>query len=347
MAKKEYTFEEICRDIKAHRFSSIYFLMGEEPYFIDRITDLLLQHVLKEEEVDFNQSILYGADTTVVNILSVAKRFPMMSDYQLVVVREAQLMDERLSANNMDLLANYVKNPLKSTILVFNYKGKKIDRRKSLAATIEKNGILFESKKIKDYRLPEFIEQSMRQRSISTDSKAAQMLADYLGNDLDALNRELDKLLILLADNPVKRITPELIEKNVGISKDFNNYELQSAIANKDVLKANRIARYFERNPKNHPVQMSLSTLFNYFSNLLTCFYEKDKSEPNLMNVLGFNFPIQLKDYQVGMRNFNAIKAFNAIHEIRQADARSKGVDATSSLTDGDILKELIYKILH
>jgi len=347
MAKKEYTYEEICRDIKARQFYPIYFLMGDEPYFIDRITDLLLQHVLKEEEIDFNRMILYGADTTIVNVLNVAMRFPMMSDYQLVVVREAQLMDERLSANNMDLLANYVKNPLKSTILVINYKNKKIDRRKAMAATIEKNGILFESKKIKDYKLPEFIEQTMRQRSIATDAKAAQMLADYLGNDLEALNRELDKLLILLSDKPVKKVTPELIEQNVGISKDFNNFELQSAIAHKDVLKANRIARYFERNPKNHPLTTTLPTLFNYFSNLLTCFYEKDKSEPNLMSILGFNFPIQLKDYQAGMRNYNAIKAFNAIHEIRQADARAKGVDATSSLTGGDILKELIYKILH
>jgi len=341
MAKKENSYEEICREIKARRFYPVYFLMGEEPYFIDRITDLLLKTVLDEEEQDFNRIILYGADTKVTDVLNAARRFPMMSDYQLVVVREAQLIDK------WELLANYVKSPLKSTILVINYKYKTIDRRKSFAQAIEKNGILFESEKIKDYKLPEFIAQTMRQRSIETEGKAAQMLADFLGNDLDVLNRELDKLLILLADKPVKRITPEIIEQHVGISKDFNNFELQSAIANKDILKANRIAQYFERNPKNHPIQATLPTLFNYFSNLLICFYSQDKSEKGLMNTLNFRFSVQVKDYQAGLRNFTAMKVFNAIHEIRLADARSKGVDATSSLTEGDILKELLYKILH
>ena len=347
MAKKEFTYEEICNDIKARNFYPVYFLMGEEPYFIDRITDLLLTNVLKENEIDFNRIILYGADTTIIGVLNEVRRYPMMSDYQLVVVREAQLMDERLAANNHEHLANYVKNPLKSTILVVNYKYKKLDRRKTLATAIEKNGVLFESKKFKDYELPEFIIQSMLQRRIETDRKAAQMLADFLGNDLDLLNKELDKLLILLADKPVKKITPELIERNVGISKDFNNFELRSAIANKNILKANRIALYFARNAKNHPIQFTLSELYNYFSNLLICHYSKDKSEKALMNTLAFRYPVQVKDYQSGLRNFSAMKVFTAIHEIRLADARSKGIDATSSLTDGDILKELLYKILH
>ena len=341
MAKKEFTYEEICREIKSRTFYPVYFLMGEEPYFIDRITDLLLNTVLKEDELDFNRIILYGADTEATDVLNAARRFPMMSDYQLVVVREAQLIDK------LDLLTNYVKNPLNSTILVINYKYKTLDRRKALALAIEKNGILFESKKIPDYKMADYIAQTMRQRSIETDGKAAQMLADFLGNDLDVLNKELDKLLIMLADNPVKRITPELIERNVGISKDFNNFEFQSAIVNKQVQKANRIAQYFERNPKNHPIQATLPVLFNYFSNLLICHYSLDKSDTSIMKTLGLRHPIQVKDYQTGLRNFSATKVFTIIHEIRLSDARSKGVDATSSLTDGDILKELLYKILH
>ena len=341
MAKKEFTYEEICREIKSRIFYPVYFLMGEEPYFLDRITDLLLSAVLKEDELDFNRIILYGADTEATDVLNAARRFPMMSDYQLVVVREAQLIDK------LELLTNYINNPLKSTILVINYKYKTIDRRKTLALAIDKNGILFESKKIPDYKMADYIAQTMRQRSIATDVKAAQMLADFLGNDLDVLNKELDKLLIMLADKPVKRITPELIERNVGISKDFNNFEFQNAIVNKQVQKANRIAQYFERNPKNHPIQATLPVLFNYFSNLLICHYSQDKTDAGIMKTLGLRYPIQVKDYKTGLRNFNAMKVFTIIHEIRLADARSKGVDATSSLTDGDILKELLYKILH
>ena len=341
MAKKEFTYNEICNEIKAKKFHPVYVLMGDEPYFIDRITDLLIENVLNENERDFNQVILYGADTKATDILNAARRFPMMSDYQLVVVREAQ------QVNNLELLSNYISNPLKSTILVINYKYKVLDRRKTLTAAIEKNGVLFDSKKIPDYKIPEFIASIMRQRKIETDGKAALMLADHLGNDLDLLNKELDKLLILLSNEPKKVITPELIEKNVGISKDYNNFELQSAIASKDVLKSNRIIQYFKKNPNNHPINASLSTLFNYFSNLLICYYSSDKSEQVLMGTLGFRFPIQIKDYLTGLRNYSAMKVFTIVHEIRLADARSKGVDTTSSTTDGELLKELLYKILH
>ena len=347
MAKKEFIYEEICREIENRHFYPIYFLMGEEPYFIDRITDLLLKNVLTEDEIDFNRMVLYGADSTILKVLNAARRFPMMSEYQLVVFREAQMVDERSADNKWELLTHYLKNPLQSTILVINYKYKTLDRRKSLAATIEKNGILFESKKIKDYKLPEFIAQNLRERAIEADRKSIQMLADFLGDDLDLLNKELDKLLVVLADQPVKRITPEIIERNVGINKDFNNFELKNAIACKDILKANRIAKYFEQNPKNHPIQSVLPTLFDYFSNLLICHYAKDKSETGIMHTLGFRYPIQAKEYRTGLRHFSAMKTFEVIHKIRLTDARSKGIDATSSLTDGDILKELLYYILH
>lgn len=340
MAKKEYVFEEICRDITARKFLPIYVLVGEEPFFMEQITDLLLKNVLEESERDFNQVILYGADTDAAMIINAARRFPMMSEYQLVVVKEAQLV------RDIELLANYVKNPLTSTILVINYKYKTLDRRKTLAAATEKNGVLFESKKIPDYKMPTFITSFMQQRSVGIDVKAAQMLSDYLGNDLNRLSKELDKLTIILPENAPKRVTPELIEQNIGISKEYNNFELIKAIATKDILKVNRIAQYFEKNPKNNPIQMTLPVLFNYFSNLLICYYSKDRSENGLMMALGLRGTFQVKDYSIGLRNYSAMKVFNLISDIRTADARSKGVE-NSSASDADILKELLYKILH
>ncbi len=264
----------------------------------------------------------------------------MMSKYQLVVVREAQLI------RDIELLSNYVKNPLMSTVLVINYKYKNLDRRKTLASATDKIGVLFESKKIPDYKMPAFISSFMQLRSVGIDGKAAQMLSDFLGNDLSRLSKELDKLALILPEKGAKRITPELVEQNIGISKEYNNFELIKALAIKDVLKANRIAQYFEKNPKSNPIQMTLPVLFNYFSNLLICYYTKDRSETGLMAALGLRGTFQVKDYLLGMRNYSAMKVFNLISDIRMTDARSKGVENTS-VSDAELLKELLYKILH
>lgn len=339
MAKKEYSFDEICRDIKQKKFLPIYFLMGEESFFMDEITDRLIENVLAEPERDFNQIILYGADTDCATIINAARRFPMMSNYQLVVIREAQML------RNIEELAFYAKNPLNSTILVINHKYKTIDRRKALASAVDKAGILYESKKVPDYKLPAFITSHLQFMGITIDPKAAQMLGDFLGNDLSKLVKELEKLSIILPPQ-AKRITPELVEQNIGISKEYNNFELIKALAMKDVLKANRIAQYFEKNPKNNPIQVTLPVLFNYFSNLLICYYTPDKSENSLMQALGLRSNFQLKDYQLGMRNYSAMKIFNLIGNIRTCDAGSKGIDNISA-SDGDLLKELLYKILH
>ena len=340
MAKKEISYESICKEIAERKFSPIYVLMGEEPFFIDQITDLLIENVLAEEERDFNQSIFYGADADAVSVINAARRFPMMSEYQLIVVKEAQLM------RDIELLNAYAKHPLSSTVLVINYKYKTLDRRKSLAAAVEKNGILFESKKIPDYKMPGYITGLLQQRSLTIDAKAAQMLSDFLGNDLNRLSKELDKLAIVMAQMGSKRVTPELVERNIGISKEYNNFELIKALATKDVLKANRIAQYFEKNPKTNPLQMTLAVLFNYFSNLLIAYYSKDRSEAGLMAALGLRSAFQLKDYQMGMRHYSAMKVFLSIGEIRKADAASKGVD-NASASDADLLKELLYKIMH
>lgn len=340
MAKKETTYEELAREILADNYRPVYLLMGEEPFFIDRLTELILDKALAEEERDFNQLILYGAETNAATVINAARRFPMMAKRQVVVLKEAQQM------RDIELLAAYVKHPLASTVLVINYKYKTLDRRRALAAATEKAGVLFESKKVPDYRMPAFITSLLQQRSIGIEPKAAQMLSDFLGNDLSRLDKELDKLVIIMSQNGSKRVTAELVEQHVGISKEYNNYELLRALASKDILKANRIVQYFEKNPKNNPIQVTLSVLFNYFANLLICFYAKDRSETGLMMALGLRNNFQVRDYLTGMRNYSAMKAFNLIGNIRRADARSKGVD-NSSITDGQLLRELLYRILH
>lgn len=342
MAKKDNTYDSIIADIRARKFSPVYILMGEESYFIDKITDLMLNTVVDEDQRDFNQLILYGADTEVTTVLNAVKRFPMMSEYQLVVVREAQLIKEK----DLELLVSYLKNPLKSTVLVLNYKYKTLDRRRLLAATAEKIGVVFHSKKLYDNQMPDFIVDVLKQKNMAIDPKACQMLVEYVGNDLNRLIKELDKLVMILSDNGASKVTPDLVEQNIGISKEYNNFELIKALAVKDVLKANRIIRYFEQDPKNNPIQLTLSVLFNYFTNLFICYYSKDKSDYGLMNELGLKSLFLVKDYVAGVRYYSAMKVFRTLHLIRETDARSKGFGG-NSVSDADLLKELIYYILH
>lgn len=314
--------------------------MGEEPFFIDKLTELLLNVVLTETERDFNQLVFYGLDADASAVVDAARRFPMMAEHQLIVVREAQLM------KNIETLSNYVRTPLDSTILVLCYKYKTLDKRKTLASLIEKNGILFESKKIPEYKMPAYIAEHLKASGMQIDSKAAQMLSDCLGNDLSRLEKELDKLSIIMAENGLKCITPELVEVNVGISKEYNNFELLKAIIQRDILKSNRIIQYFAQNPKKNPIQITLAVLFNYFSNLMICFYCKDKSEKGLMQALGLRNAFQIKDYQLGLKSFPPMKVFNLIGDIRTADARSKGVENVSDSQE-EIMEELLYRILH
>jgi DNA polymerase-3 subunit delta len=340
MAVKEYTFEEICRDITAGKFAPVYVLMGEEPYFIDYIENLLVRNVLNETERDFNLMIFYGADSNAMEIINTARRFPMMAERQLVIIKEAQELTK------IELLSHYLKTPMPSTVLAICHKYKKIDGRKSILTEAKKNGVVFESKKIYDNKLAGFIVSFMKQHSMDIDGKSAQMLADYIGNDIGRLAKEAEKLNIVLDGNRPKRITPELIETNIGISKDYNSYELVNAVASKDILRANRIADYFDKNRKVNPIQSVLSTLFNYFVNLMICFYSKDKSERGILQALNLQWSFQAKDYLLGLRHYTAVKVFDIIHEIRIADAESKGFE-NSSATSGDIYKVLLYKIMH
>ena len=323
MAKQEITCEDILKELKAKHYAPVYYLMGEEPYYIDVIADYIAEHVLTETEKEFNQTIVYGADTDIATIINAAKRYPMMSEHQVVIVKEAQAL------RGLEELSYYLQKPQPSTILVFCHKHGVLDRRKKLAAEIEKKGVLFESKKLKEGQLPAFINAYMKRRGLDMEPKATSM----------------EKLIITLPKNQT-RITPEQIERNIGISKDYNNFELRAALVEKDVLKANRIVKYFEENPKTNPIQMTLSLLFGFFSNLMLAYYAPEKSEQGIASFLGLKTPWQAREYMNAMRRYSGVKTMQIIHEIRQADAASKGV-RNSSVSDGDILRELVFKILH
>lgn len=339
MAKQELTCDEILKELRAKQYKPVYYLMGEEPYYIDIIADYITDNVLSETEKEFNQTVVYGSDVDIATVINAAKRYPMMAEHQVVIVKEAQTI------RNMEELSFYLQKPLNSTILVICHKHGVLDRRKKLAAEIEKIGVLFESKKIKDAQLPAFITSYMKRKGIDVEPKSAAMLAEFVGTDLSRLVGELEKLIITLPQGQ-KRITPEQIEKNIGISKDFNNFELRSALIEKDVYKANQIVKYFDENPKTNPLQMTLSLLFNFFSNLMLAYYAPEKSEQGIATQLGLRTTWQSRDYMAAMRKYSGVKVMQIIGDIRFCDAKSKGV-GNSSLSDGDILRELVFKILH
>ena len=339
MAKQELDCDDILKELRAKQYRPIYYLMGEESYYIDLIADYITDNVLSETEKEFNLTVVYGADVDIATVINAAKRYPMMSEYQVVIVKEAQAI------RNMEELSFYLQKPLNSTILVICHKHGTLDKRKKLAAEVEKVGILFESKKIKDSQLPAFINSYMKRKGIDMEPKASAMLADFVGTDLSRLTGELEKLIITLPAGQ-KRVTPEQIEKNIGISKDYNNFELRSALVEKDILKANKIIKYFEENPKTNPIQMTLSLLFNFYSNLMLSYYSPEKTEQGIASWLGLKSPWAARDYLTAMRRYNGVKTMQIIGEIRYADAKSKGI-SNASMSDGDILRELVFKILH
>lgn len=336
---KEVTYEEIVRNLRNKVYAPVYFLMGEEDYYIDRISDYIIDTVLTDTEKEFNLTVLYGSDTDIATIINAAKRYPMMSKYQVVAVREAQAL------RNLDELVYYLQKPLESTILVMCYKHGALDRRKKLVAELEKAGVLFESKKLKDAQLPGFITSYLKRKQVEIEPKASEMMAEFVGTDLNRMAGELEKLVITLPAGQ-RRITPEQIERNIGISKDYNNFELRNALIEKDVLKANRIIKYFEENPKNNPLQVTLAVLFNFFANLMLVYYAPDKSDRGIAAHLGLRSPWQAKDYENAMKWYTGVKVMQIVGAIRQCDAKSKGV-GNSSVSDGELLRELVYFILH
>lgn len=333
------TYEDIAKDIKNGKFAPVYLLMGEEDYYIDRISDYIVEKALDENEKEFNLTIMYGLDTDMASVVNNAKRYPMMSEHQVVVVKEAQ------NLRSWEELSFYMQKPLTSTILVFCYKHGTLDRRKKIVAEIEKNGVVFESKKLKENLLPGFITTYMKRRKMEIDDTAAQLMAEFVGNDLNRLAGELDKLIITMPKDR-NRITPVEIERNIGISKDYNNFELKNALITKDTLKANKIAKYFSDNPKSNPLQPTLALLFNYFSNLMVAYYAPERTENGVAAYLGLKSPWLAKEYIAGMKAYTGVKVMNIITQIRLCDARSKGI-GNVSLSPGELLRELVYFILH
>ena len=330
-------FEQIVSDLKNKIYHPVYFLFGEEPYFIDYITDDIEKNVLNEAEKEFDQSVVYGRDVNPGVIIDMARRYPMMSGYQVVVVREAQEIE------NIESLKPYVENPTKSTILALAYKYKRIDKRREFAKSIEKAGVLFESSKLYESQVPGWITTHLKSMGYQISPKACALLAEYLGNDLGRIMNEIEKLIINLHEGAA--INEEIIERNIGISKDYNIFELQSALGTRDRYKALRIINYFAANPKQNPTVVVLSMLFSYFVKLMIYHQLADKTRNNVASALSVH-PFFVREYIVAADNYSMPKLRNIISLLRQYDLKVKGVH-NNSTADGELLKELVYKILH
>lgn len=329
--------EDILKSLRAKQYKPVYFLMGEEPYFIDQVSDYIEQNVLDEGEKEFNQTILYGREVDVLSIISAARRFPMMAEHQVIIVKEAQ------NIRDIEALQPYIEKPLDSTILVICYKYKTLDKRKTFTKKVNEKGIVLETKKLYADKIPAWITAYLKPKNYGIQPKAAVMLAEYLGNDLSRIVNELEKLSITV--KPGSEITPGDVSSNIGISKDFNVFELQEALGRKDILKVNLIAKFFAANPKDNPLIVTLATLFGFFSKILVYHYLQDKSPRSVAEALKIN-PFFTKDYESAARHYSARQSMDAIGLIREFDLRSKGVEGGSA-SDGELLKELLFKIMH
>lgn len=338
---KNITFEAIIRDLEARKFVPVYYLMGDESYYIDRIADYIADHVLQPEERDFNQTVLFGSDVTASQIADAARRYPMMSEYQVLIVKEAQ------NVKNTEALEKYFKSPMPSTILVMCHKNGVVDgRKREYVKAIQSAGILFESKKLKDRELPVFIEGYLKARQVSIDPKSTQMIADSIGPDLSRLTGELDKVVLSLPQEN-RTVTPQVVEEQIGVSKEFNGFELRDAIVNRNVYKANLIIKYFDETPKAGSIYSFLPMLFSFFQNLMIAYYApNNKSQESVAEWLELKSSWAAKSYMTGMRNYAAMKVMQIISKIREIDAKSKGLDNPNT-PPGELMKELIFYILH
>lgn len=342
MLINESGYGQVVRDLKARKFAPIYFLTGEEDYYIGQIAKLIEDNVLADSEKDFNLSILYGLDYAdrVSDIVALARRYPVMADFQVVILREAQMV------RNLEGLAVYLQRPLLSTILVVCYMHGTYDKRKKVASLAQEKGVFFESRRLRENMLPRFVSSYLQGNGLVIEEVTARLLAEHVGNNLSRLAGELDKLALALPPGE-KRITADLVEKNVGISKEYNIFELRSALAGRNVEKVVRIVAYMMKNSKQNPVQPIFANLFNYFANLMLACYAPRKDAEGLTKFLGLRSTWAAQDYVNGLKNYSGMKVYQIIHQIRLADARSKGIDATGNLSDGDNLRDLVFSILH
>ncbi len=337
--KEEVTYETIVRSVRAGRFAPVYYLMGEEDYYIDKVSEFIVDAALKEEEKDFNLTVCYGTDVTADEVIDAAKRFPMMAERQVVLVREAQ------NLSGKERLSFYLERPQPSTVLIFCHKHGTLDKRKKLAADIQKAGILFESKKLYESWLPAFVTDYLRRRGVTMEQNAVMMICECVGNDLSRLSGELDKLLLALPAGET-HVAATFVERHVGISKDFNNFELVSALVAKDVLRVNRIVKYFNDNPKNFSLQLTLSVLFGFFSNLMVAYYAPRRTEEGIAEWVEQPRWQVARNILPAMQKYSGTKVMQIIGKLRETDAKSKGLGNTIA-SPGDLLKELAYFILH
>ena len=331
------TYEQILAEIHKKQFAPVYFLTGEEPYFIDMIADTIENEALDEADRAFNQIVLYGRDVDVETIANHARSFPMMGERMVVIVKEAQ------DVKNLENFEAYLDTIPATTLLVFVYKYKKFDKRKTLAKKIDKTGVWYESKKLYDSNIPGWIQNYLKGEGYSITPKATQMLADFLGTDLHKIANELKKLTIALPKN--RSVDDADVERNIGISKDYNVFELQNAIGSRDVLKANRIVNYFGDNGKDNPLLVTAITLYGYFTKLIKLHCTQDKSQGNLATVLGVN-PFFVKDYLNAARNYPPQTCIRNISVLREFDLKSKGYESGEA-SEKDLYREMIFKLMH
>lgn len=342
MPEKKITqsFDAIMRELKAGHFLPVYVLMGDESYYIDQISDYIQNHVLKPDQQAFDQIVVYGLDTNAAQLTDLAMQYPMTAPVRVIIVKEAQGM------KSIEKLEKYVKNPQPKTILVICYKNGTINRRTKFMSGVEKVGLVFESKKLREWQLPGYVQSYLSKRKVAIDEKSANMIAESIGADLSRLHSELDKLLISLPEDN-RCVSPEMVERNIGVSKDFNAFELRSAIVNKNVFKANQIIKYFDNNPKAGSVYSFLPLLFNFFQNLMLAYYAPNRvDKQSVANYIELKSLWGVTDYMTGMRNYSGRKTLQILDKIRETDTKSKGLDNPNTST-GDLMKELIFYILH
>ena len=342
MAEKRQTttYESILSDLSEGKFAPLYILMGEESYFIDKITDFIAQNALREEERDFNQTVCFGSDVSAAAVADMARRYPMMAERQVVIVKEAQ------NIKQWDQLEQYFEKPQPTTVLVIAYKNGTIDGRKKILTKAQNAGaVIFESKKLYERDLPVFMVDYLKRHQATIDHKSCQMIAEHIGSDLSRLTSELDKVCLSMPEDS-RHITPEVVEEQIGVSKDFNGFEFRSAIANRDILKANQILKYFDSNPKSGGPFMLIPLLFNFFQNLMLAHYAPQKTDSGVAQFLDLRSAWGAKEYMTGLRNYSGMKTMQIIQEIRETDAKSKGLDNPNTPV-GDLMKELVFFILH
>ena len=335
-------FGPLLKSIKAKDFAPLYLLHGEEPYFIDQLEEAIERHALAEHERAFNQTILYGKDTDHLQIVDAARRFPMMAERQLILLREAQDM------RGLKDLATYAEKPAPTTVLVISHKHKKLNGNLTLTKAIKKNGVVFEAKGLYDNKVPGWITNYLRDHKYTIRPEAANLLAEFLGTSLGKITNELDKLLLNLA--PGTEVTTEIVEEQVGVSKDYNVFELQRAIGHRDVVKATRILNYFRANPKAAPLPMVTGSLYNYFSKvfLLKELHRKRESRQAIMKALNLRFDFFLQDYEQTARNYSEPGLHEVFALLREYDLKSKGVGSNlAGREEHELLKELVWKLMH